>query len=372
MPRKLWVLFVFLAVLSCSPEDEETLLLREPQNNTIQAANSDPVLIIPFDDNCSEATFDLIAGRKEVAGKVNITNNDTDLIITYTLNEDWYMLAAKIYAGPFADVPLSKGGNPKIGHFPYKFIFFKPRTEFTLHIPLESLKLDDSFCLSVATFAELFTALPEPEDDEKDLYENGEKDNKDNNKDERGPFISNLGDNERQIFYKKYRFESAWAGDKDFEGASIARYFEFCPTDCKQFTNLPCETSYMLGDFSFIDLGLTDTRWGWAQEVNQVSAFKKPMYARALLNNLNRGFITADVEVNVVNNKVNVKFTARPGFSFSKTDVYLSDEQPEVYNPASLPFRNRHNNVADFQYELEYSGDGDFWIIAHAETCSER
>lgn len=366
MPRIFWVFTLLMAAVSCSPEDNETLLLREPQNNTLQASDNAPNLIVPFNDNCIEVTFDLIAGRKEVAGRVHITNNDANLIITYSLNEGWYLLAAKIYADPFSELPLNKGGNPKIGQFPYKFIFLKPRTEFQFTVPLNRLTLDDLSCLSVATFAELFTDLPQHKEEE-------EEDDEDDAK-EREQFVNQLSASERQTFYKKYRFESAWAGDKDFSGSSIARYFEFCPTDCKQFTILNCEQSYMLADLSFIEMGLTDTRWGWAQEVQTqtMPIFSKPLYKRAVLNNLNQAEVVGSVSVNVVGNRVKIAYAARPGFSFSKTDVYLSDEPPTQFTPDTFPYRNRHNNITDFEYDLEYSGDGDFWLIAHAQSCEER
>ncbi|MDT8415609.1 MAG: hypothetical protein RQ735_09555 [Flavobacteriaceae bacterium] len=356
MPRKVLAFFMFWAVLGCSIDESEEILSTRPQTDALQSVDQTPQLVVPFDE-CLSVSFDLFAGRKEIAGKVLVENTKDSLTITYKLNEGWYMLAAKVFAGKFEDIPLFGGGNPKVGQFPYKYEFKKPQSEFSLTIALSEISLSAPTCISIAAYAALVTKLPEADDDDDDDDRQTAAVSKN--------FTSNTS--------KKYRYEGGWAGDQDFPGNSIARYMNYCLQDCFKIQVLNCQDAFMFGDVSFIDFGLTNTRWGWISEIKTNETIQpKPMYIGAVNNNLAVASHVSDVLVTHNDKKVTVQMQAFPGYSFNQTNVYLSDDPPTQHTPNTYPYRQRNANATSVTYDIEYSGDGQYWLIVNAQVCNER
>lgn len=70
---------------------------------------------------CKRLPTDLVYGRKqEKVGDVLITHNWRELIITYDAADGWTITETHVAVGKtLNDIPTTKKGNPKIGHFPY-------------------------------------------------------------------------------------------------------------------------------------------------------------------------------------------------------------------------------------------------------------
>lgn len=75
-------------------------------------------------------TTDLIAGQHHDAGDITVTNDGTNLYITYTLEGDWTMSEAHLYVG----TTFPKKNAP--GQFPYKATNLGGVTEYTFTVPL--------------------------------------------------------------------------------------------------------------------------------------------------------------------------------------------------------------------------------------------
>ena len=95
-----------------------------------------------------EKVLPLIAGQHINIGTVTISNDETNLYVTYETTGDWVLTETHVYAGPDEDIPYTKKGNPKFGHFPYKEEHNNVQS-FTYTISLGTL--DD--CFSVITHA---------------------------------------------------------------------------------------------------------------------------------------------------------------------------------------------------------------------------
>jgi hypothetical protein len=63
--------------------------------------------------------FDLVAGQNMIVGDVTIWHDNVNLYIEYTTDGDWYLSETHVFIGDMNDLPTTKKGNPKIGHFPY-------------------------------------------------------------------------------------------------------------------------------------------------------------------------------------------------------------------------------------------------------------
>ena len=93
--------------------------------------------------NNSNGTVDLVAGRNHVVGQVHVSNDDDYLYVTYEITEDnWVMTESHLYVGEKGDLPTNRGGNPVIGHFPYKEYFHPGVTEHTYEIEKDAFWLD--------------------------------------------------------------------------------------------------------------------------------------------------------------------------------------------------------------------------------------
>lgn len=97
---------------------------------------------------CGNSTVvNLIAGQHIPAGTVTVTNTATDLLVTYTTTNGWYIKELHLYAGACAMIPANNSGNPIPGHFPYSNSFSGTGTiTHTYSIPLS--RLPACYCIA--------------------------------------------------------------------------------------------------------------------------------------------------------------------------------------------------------------------------------
>jgi hypothetical protein len=84
-----------------------------------------------------ELQTELWAGRDEMpVGYVTLDEYGSTIYITYTTTGGWYLVETHLaVAGSFEDIPQTKSGNPKIGHFPYATDHGSGVTQYTYAIP---------------------------------------------------------------------------------------------------------------------------------------------------------------------------------------------------------------------------------------------
>jgi hypothetical protein len=87
-----------------------------------------------------ELQTELWAGRdSNPVGIVTVDIVGNNLHVTYRTTGDWYLVETNLaVTNAFEDIPQTKTGNPKIGHFPYKTDHDPMVTEFTYSVPLGS------------------------------------------------------------------------------------------------------------------------------------------------------------------------------------------------------------------------------------------
>lgn len=80
--------------------------------------------------------FPLFAGQTEQIGVVTVTNTTTDLIVTYNLDEGWFMNESHVaVAADVTGIPQTKKGNAIPGQFAYFAEYETPVAEYTYTIP---------------------------------------------------------------------------------------------------------------------------------------------------------------------------------------------------------------------------------------------
>lgn len=95
---------------------------------------------------CGEpTTVTLIAGQHINAGTVTVTNDATNLYVTYSTANGWSLTELHLFAGACNKIPVNKPGNPIPGQFPYSANPAMANT-YTFTIPLANL--EDCFCVA--------------------------------------------------------------------------------------------------------------------------------------------------------------------------------------------------------------------------------
>lgn len=79
----------------------------------------------------------LYAGQDEPVGEVTITDDGTDLTVTYATTGGWLLTETHLHVGETeADVPQTKKGNPKVGQFAYTGTHDPGVTTVTYVVPI--------------------------------------------------------------------------------------------------------------------------------------------------------------------------------------------------------------------------------------------
>jgi len=109
-------------------------------------------------------TTDLLAGQDIPVGTVSVWNDGGNLYVKYETNEDWVITETHVdVAIDSSDIPQTKTGNPKVGHFAYSDPH-GPVPEYTYQIALSSLS-GDSLCIAAhANVLKIIDGLVEQEE----------------------------------------------------------------------------------------------------------------------------------------------------------------------------------------------------------------
>lgn len=92
--------------------------------------------------------YTLWAGKdKTDVGTVSVTNDASNIYVTFTLDEGWYMNESHVAVAPF---PKTQKGNPKVGQFGYSAVFDVPEDEYTFTVPYTG-----PYPVSIATQADV-------------------------------------------------------------------------------------------------------------------------------------------------------------------------------------------------------------------------
>lgn len=92
---------------------------------------------------------DLLAGQTIDSGNLTVTLVDGTVEVTYETEGDWVITETHLYVGPLADLPTNGGGNPRLGHFPYKDEFDPAVTV----VDYTTIDLEAGDCVYVAAHA---------------------------------------------------------------------------------------------------------------------------------------------------------------------------------------------------------------------------
>jgi hypothetical protein len=139
IPALVGVLTVFIAWSSAQGAEETDRAITRTDKNWFDTTPACDAVNSSCD--CAGYTATIFAGQTIPSGTLNVTNSDTEIIVTIETTAPWVMGGVHIYAEKH--LRFNGGGNVPVGQFQYGRQFDGPTTFYTESIPLADLNLKE-------------------------------------------------------------------------------------------------------------------------------------------------------------------------------------------------------------------------------------
>lgn len=309
------------------------------------------------EEACGTTTWDLTAGQTNDVGSVTVSNDATNVYVTYELDALGATFGTlHLWIGnSLLNLPANPQGIPVPGQFCQAnggaCADASGLTSYTFVLPFSELNIVDAgqACgakLYVVTHAEVSV----DSDD-------------DGTPDQETAFGGPIGGNgPRWWFYGEY---------------SIC-----CDPGVPELGS--CETAFAKGDWVFTtdrksnpenldSLNLTKNRWGWAINLNASGESYYEIYAGAGLNKTAKATLVGHLTVDWDGTTAEVTYDLIAGFGLEEVHLYAGDASPTTIAPG------QYGNLASFDPSApsytfavpltDDDHDGEVWLIAHAVVC---
>ncbi|MCI5211731.1 MAG: hypothetical protein D3910_23785 [Candidatus Electrothrix sp. ATG2] len=135
------------------------------------------------------------------------------------------------------------------------------------------------------------------------------------------------------------------------------------------------ETAYAVGDQTFIDLGITNSRWGWQVTVDNDDIFTTKIYAGAGQNDIAKGTEVGELAVSYLNGELTVTYRMLDGFVMEELHLNVSEDDLISIAPGSYTVVKEelaNGEETEFTY-TSYETADSINVVAHAvvEICTE-
>ena len=287
-------------------------------------------------------TTPIFAGQNIEVGRLSVSNDEDNLYVTYEVDAPWFIKGTHLYVGHCEEIPQTKSGNPKIGHFPYGDDDISPLSgTYTETIPLTDL----GACYCVVAHAEVVK------------------------KDGRGRVIQK---------------ETAFGfGDTEFRGNRWGWYFEYCTRECDNGGGSDeCETAFAFGDLCFLDdVEHNFNRWGWRIGPLDVetlwNTLEFDIYAGVGQCDISKGTLVGKLTISYDqrSDQLIVKYIMNSPYTLDKTHLYVGDDlYPRNANddytvaPGLYGLQHDLSNATNDCYYVD-NINGEVYVIAHADAC---
>jgi len=332
------VAFIAITIVSCSKEFPNTDIATDPSQMAIIQKSAG------FSGFCGSDTLTLWAGQTIDAGTLIVSNDETNLYVTY--NTTGVFGTLHLWVGTdltlLPTTPNGPGaGTPIPGQFPYVFDA-AGLTTYTFTIPLANISFYTACGNTINVVAHAEVSI------------NGGQETA------FGGDIAGTGTN-RWYFYAAYA--TACCSDTpppaplEKLGTAFAKGGYVFTTDKKSNPeNLP-------------SLNLTKNRWGWAINLTSPAFKTYDLYVGAGLNKTSKAKLVGTASVNYTGTQATVTYTLNPSFVIEEAHVYANDFKPTTLAPGQYgntfyfnPFAFTHSFTVDV---MDTNGDG-VWFIIHA------
>ncbi len=338
------VLFIALLSTTCDPSKE---YISPNSTSTIEQLGS---INGDFINVCNSQTFTLLAGQTINAGTVKVSNDNSNLYVTYSATSPACFGTLHLWVGSAdptsinSTLPRTPNGVPIPGQFPYTYDT-QSGSIYTFTIPLIDIFELNGICNStvyVVAHAEMDMDCNSSTNDGQTAFGG-----------------NNSGTGPRWWYYANY------------------------PVICCENPLPPARkigTAYAYGDYIWTtdpksnpeglpSLKLTKNRWGWAINIKNTGTSYHNLYVGAGLNNISKALLVGVVKIDYDGSQVTVTYNYNSGYSMEEVHIYAGDLSPTVIAPGQYghnmyfsPFVSTYTTTFSVN---DTNGDG-IWIIAHA------
>jgi len=332
------LLAVFLAIsfVSCS----EDFISRDTPPEPV--LTNPTIVALGVDDYCGSETYTLWAGQTIDAGTLVVSNDETNLYVTYNTTGTFGTL--HLWVG--TDLTLlpstqsgPNAGTPIPGQFPYS-VDATGLTTYTFTIPLENVPFytECESTIYVVAHAEV-------------NINNGQ--------------------------------ETAFGGNIAGEGNRWYFYAAYVTACCSEDPPQPYNelgTAFAKGNYVFTtgkksnpenlpSLNLTKNRWGWAINLTSASYNTYDLYVGAGLNDTSKGMLVGTASVDFTGSQATITYALNTGYAIEEAHVYAGDFMPTTLAPGQYgntfyfsPMVATYSFTVDV---MDTNNDG-VWFIIHA------
>jgi hypothetical protein len=153
--------FVAIVVTACqkqrletvAPLPDETIVVQSGRSSVSETENTATLESFSAIPSCVVAVqTPLMAGQTINVGLITVTNDETNVYVTYQTTGSYLVKKTHLFVGSCAGIPVNNSGNPRIGHYPYQTTHGLGVSSYTYTIPRSSLSAG---CLCVSAHAEV-------------------------------------------------------------------------------------------------------------------------------------------------------------------------------------------------------------------------
>jgi hypothetical protein len=307
----------------------------------------------------AQTTWNLTAGQTMDVGTVTVSNDATNLYVTYTLDDPVYPLATfgtlHVWAGnTLLNMPANNNGTPIPGQFCTAdggaCVDATGLQTYTFTIPFTALNITDvtTVCgkpLYVVTHAEV-DMDGDPLTIEHETAFGG----------------PTAGGESRWWFYGAHTISCDFGDPLScYKATAFAKGGYVWTTDKRSNPEkLP-------------SLSLTKNRWGWAINLTAIGETTYyQIWAGAGLNNTSSGVQVGTLTVNWDGSNATVTYEMFDGSYLEEVHIYAADAQPTVFAPGQYGYPTEGyevGGITSFEYTVslaDTNATGEVWLIAHA------
>ncbi|MEY4706086.1 MAG: hypothetical protein RL042_2291 [Nitrospirota bacterium] len=281
----------------------------------------------------------LYAGQTTNVGTICVDNDLSNLSVTYTTIDAWTLEETHLFVGSsLTEVPRTQTGNPKIGLFPFGADSLAAgTTTSTITIPLGDFGAGGTPCLAKDLIVAAHAVVVKVNSD------------------------------------GSIRRETAWGNGSRFATkGSWATYFTY-RTQCPSASPVACtganQTAYALGQTTFIELGLTNSRWGWQLTVPVGSATAQ-VYAGAAQNDITKGTNVGTLQYQYTGSHLILNFMLNAGWLMTQTHVFAGSNDVITIAPGQYGHQHNLQFATSDSYSIPINGD-PIYVVFHAVVCKQ-
>jgi len=132
-----------------------------------------------------------------------------------------------------------------------------------------------------------------------------------------------------------------------------------------------CETAFAFGGTTFVDLGLTNKRWGWQLGPFTPGSYTSPIYAGAGQNDITKGTEVGTLTVDYDGATVVVTYTMHPGYTLDETHLYVGTSDIGTIAPGQYGHTHDLTDASSDSFSVGGFNGEPIYVVAHGVSCGD-